>query len=244
LFERRPDGYLLTPAGQSALKAAGLMEEAAGTLETAAPDTGLSGLVRVTATPSLAEAFLLPRLAAWRREHPGLEIELAADTASRSLMRHAADIALRLARPADGDLIARKAAGIGFGFYGTPEWRERIEAGEAPIFAGFDEANAHLPEAVWLAKNFPGCRLVLRANSQNAQATAARSGGAIALLPHFLAGAPLVPVPLAPPPPSRELWMLTRRGAAKTPSVRAVMDYLAALFRQERRLLAGDQEQA
>jgi molybdate transport repressor ModE-like protein len=198
LFERRPNGYVLTAAGQSAIEAAGQMQNGAGALESSGPASGLSGVVRLTATPSLAESFLIPRLAAWQPRHPGLDIELVADNASRSLMRHSADVALRLARPEDGELIARRLVTIGYGFYGAQDWSERIGAGGSLVFAGFDEANAHLPEAVWLACNFPGARLVFRSNSQMSQAAAARSGGAIALLPHFLGGGLLCQSSLLP----------------------------------------------
>jgi DNA-binding transcriptional LysR family regulator len=241
LFERRPDGYALTPAGRSVLDAAGLMEGAARALEDRAADAGLTGLVRLTATPSLAEAFLIPRAAGWQTEHPALAIEIVADIGKRSLMRRATDIALRLSRPDDGELIARRLATIGYGFFATQAWRERIEAGGTAEFVGFDEANAQLPEALWLAHNYSGHRLAFRCNSQTAQASAARSGCGIALLPHFLVtdDPALVRVPLPKTPPSRDLWMLTRRDATRNRQVKAVVEYLTDLFHQERRTFLG-----
>jgi len=242
LFERRPDGYALTPAGRAALDAAGLMETAAQSLKSAVPDAGLSGLVRLTATPSLAEAYLISRIAAWQIQHPALEIEIVSDAATRSLIRRATDIALRLSRPDDGDLIARPLVTVAYGFFGTQSWAKRIEAGEAAEFIGFDESNAQIPEAAWLARNFPGHRLTFRANSQLSQASAARTGCGIALLPHFLAaGDPaLVLIALPEAPPSRGLWMLTRSDARRMPQVKAVVEYLANMFGKERRIFTGD----
>ncbi|MGO8952413.1 MAG: LysR family transcriptional regulator [Rhodomicrobium sp.] len=241
LFERRPDGYALTPAGRAALDAAGQMESAAHSLKNAVPDAVLTGLVRLTATPSLAEAYLISRIAAWRVQHPALEIEIVSDVAARSLIRRATDIALRLSRPDDADLIARLLVTVAYGFFGTQSWRERIEAGETAEFIGFDESNAQIPEAAWLAHNFPGHRLTFRANSHLSQASAARTGCGIALLPHFLAaGDPaLVPIALPKVPPSRGLWMLTRSDARRMPQVKAVMEYLEDVFRKERRIFTG-----
>ena len=62
LFERRPTGYVLTAAGRQALEPASTMEDAAGTLGRIRFGIVPTGLVRITATPSLAETFLTPRL--------------------------------------------------------------------------------------------------------------------------------------------------------------------------------------
>lgn len=237
LFERMPEGYALTAAGRNTLAAAAAMERAASGIgaNAPAPDGGRLGRVRVTATPSLAEGFLLERLTGLLAAHPGLDLDLIADRRAISLARREADIALRLARPQDGDLLARRLTGLSFGFYATASWLERLASGEAPCFITFDDGGAHLPEALWLARRFPGARAVFRSNSQAAQALAARSGCGIALLPHFIGtGEPgLIPVDLKAPPPSRELWLLRR--PEEEPAVELVTQFLVDLFRRERR---------
>lgn len=241
LFERRPDGYVLTAAGARALDAADAMEKAARRLTGTPPERALSGLVRVSATPSLADAFLVPRLAALGVRHPDIDVEIHAERRLASLARREADMALRLGAPRDGDVIARRLVPVAFGYYATPGWRARLAAGAPPVFAGFDEANAHLPEAVFLARHFPAARVVLRAGTQATQALAARAGLGVALLPHFIAAgdAGLVPVPLAPVAPTRELFLVTTAQGAQDPAVRAVRDVLEALFAAEAALFAG-----
>lgn len=241
LFERMPDGYVLTEAGQRTLAAAAAMERAASGIGAAIPlrDSERLGRVRVTATPSLAEGYLLEHLTGLLTAHPGLDLDLIADRRAISLARREADIALRLARPQEGELLARRLTGLSFGFYATAAWVERLAAGEAPCFVTFDEGGAHLPEALWLARRFPGARAVFRSNSQAAQAIAARSGCGIALLPHFIGAADsfLVPVDLNATPPSRELWLLRR--PQDEPVVELVAQFLADLFRRERRRFEG-----
>jgi hypothetical protein len=94
--------------------------------------------------------------------YPGLDIDLATDVRSISLERHEADIAVRLGRPDDGDVIAKPVTTIAYGFYATAEMCARLAAGEEPAFIGFDEADAHLPEAVWLSRHFPRARRPFR----------------------------------------------------------------------------------
>lgn len=107
-----------------------------------------------------------------------------------------------------------------------------------PVFVGFDEANAYLPEAAWLAGHFPKSRVAFRANNQVAQATAAQSGVGIALLPHYIGRTTpgLAPCKLEQAPPPREIMLLTRRQDRKDLPIRAVVDYLIQVFDDERAL--------
>ncbi|MEP9354704.1 LysR family transcriptional regulator [Xanthobacter sp. KR7-65] len=241
LFERRADGYVLTPAGAGALEAVGAMEAAAARLRGNPADRPLAGLVRIHATPSLADAFLVPRLARLTAELPAVDIEIIAERRVASLARREADIALRLGAPKEGEVVARRLASIGFGYYATPGQARRLAEGAAPVFVGFDEANAHLPEAAHLARHFPRARVVLRANSQVTQALAAREGLGIALLPHFIGGqdVQLVAVPLAPVAPTRPLFALTSPLPAPGGAVSAVREALIGLFVAEAPLFEG-----
>jgi DNA-binding transcriptional LysR family regulator len=241
LFKRRPSGYELTTAGRSALEAADAMEGAATALSRLERDKTLTGLVRITATPSLAETFLIPRLAGLQQQHPMLDLEVSAERRAISLQRHQSDIALRLFRPAHGELIVRHVANLVYRFYATLAWRDRLREGSAPCFVGFDEAGSQFPDASWLARRFGNARLTLRCNDYIGQIAAARAGYGIAILPHFLAaGDPaLVEVRLSETPPSRELWLLTRRDVQKTPRIRVVADFLFDLIRRERPLFEG-----
>ncbi len=242
LVERRPNGYVLTAAGDRALAAANDMEMAAAALSRGGADRtsngSVKGLVRISATPGMAQGFLVSRIAKLASLYPGLDIEIATDVRTVSLERREADIALRFGRPKDGDLIARHAVTFGYGFYGSAEWRRRIKRGAALVMIGFDEASAHIADAQWLARQFPRARVALRTDNQFAQAAAAEAGAGIALLPHFIGRAnnALAPCLLDHAPPSRELWLVTRRQDDKEISIRTVIEFLMRIFADERRL--------
>jgi DNA-binding transcriptional LysR family regulator len=242
LFKRRPTGYELTTAGRSALEAAGAMESAAAVLSRLDHETPLTGLVRITATPSLAEVFLIPRLAPLQHRYPGLDLEVMAERHPISLQRHQSDIALRLGRPERGELLGRCVGRIAYRFYAAPVWRDRLKEGNAPLLIGFDEGGSHFPEALWLARRFRNTRLAFRCNNQIGQIAAARAGSGIALLPCFLAAgdSALVEVRLSEAPPARELWLLTRRDVRGSPQIRVVSDFLLDLLRRQRPLFEGD----
>jgi DNA-binding transcriptional LysR family regulator len=242
LFERRADGYALTAEGKAVLDEASAMDEAAlSVLRRLDAATELGGLVRLTAARPLADAFLVKRLGGFHQRHPAIDLELIADVRVASLARREADIALRFGSPKDSDLIARRVGRIDFGLYVSLAYRDKLDAGAAPAFIGFDDESDFIAEAAWLSRQFADRRFSFRTNSQTAQAAAARAGYGVALLPRYLAedDTGLVRISLGKRLPERDVWLVIRRDLAKVPRVRALADYLIEVFRRERRLLAG-----
>jgi DNA-binding transcriptional LysR family regulator len=237
LVDRRPDGYVLTAAGERALEAAAEMEAAAqafarpGESETPQEST-VRGLVRINAPPALALGFLVPQLATLAATHPQLDIDLATDLRSVSLDRHKADIAVRVGRLQDVDLIARQVGTMGYGFYGTDAICETAERGDPPAFVSFNEEAASMPESMWLTQQFPRARIALRAENQMLQAVAAQNGAGLALLPHYIGRR--VPnlrlCAMGPLPEPREIWLLIRRQDRNSGAIRAVMQHLVDAF--------------
>jgi len=241
LVDRRPEGYVLTPAGSHALSVASDMEAAVQTLGRGGTENGPRGVVRINAPPALAQGYLIGPLAELSVEQPGLDIDLATDLRSVSLERHETDIAVRIGRPQDGDILARLLVKIGYGFYATSKLCRHIESGGEPVFVGFDEVNAYLPEALWIARRYPKARVSFRASNQFAQATAARSGAGIALLPHYIGrkDARLRLCTLDSTPPAREVWLLTRRADRKSPAIGFVIEHLVKAIVADRALFEG-----
>jgi len=237
LFARHREGYRLNAAGAAALGEAAQMELAAGALHAArdshaAGISSVAGQVRITVARVFADGFLAERLGGLTKQHPGLELEIVATSRNLSLARRDAEIALRLARPAAGELIARRIATLDYGFYTAPDYKQRVDCGEPPVFIAFDDASDYVPEATWAQKFFSGRQVALRANSQGAQAAAARGGAGIALLPGLLARSlgGLERVEFDAEPPNRELWLLMRPDVARLARVRVVADHLVELF--------------
>lgn len=242
LFDRRAEGYVLTAKGHDVGVVARAMEDAALAVGShAEAGDRMGGLVRLAATRSLADDFLIDRLAAFHRSYPSIDLEIITDSRVLSLWRREADIALRFGRPAEGELLARKVATVGFGFYAARALAKTMTKGERPPIIAFDEDSQFVADAAWLTREFTGTRVTVRANSQTSQAAAARAGFGVALLPHFLghADSRLVEVRLDKKPPDRELWLLLRPDMTKVPRVRAMADFLAALFKREREMLSG-----
>ena len=75
------------------------------------------GAVRVTASEIVGVEVLPPMLAAFHAAHPGIAIELALTNRTQDLARRDADIAVRMVRPTQEALVAKKLGRIGLGLH-------------------------------------------------------------------------------------------------------------------------------
>ena len=229
LVDRRARSYQLTDDGRRIAATALPMEEAAfavaRTAQAARP--GLRGEVSISAPPSLANALIAPQLFQLRHRHPGIRIKLIGEKRTASLNRREADVALRLSRPQEPGLIARKIGSFGFGLYGAPGYLKETPR-HAFAFIAYDDSMDDAPQQKWLQTMAAGNEIVLRTNDLENQAAAARTGVGLAVLPHFLGdGDPrLKRCDAAPAPPSRDVWLLVHRDIRQAPLVRAVMEFL------------------
>jgi DNA-binding transcriptional LysR family regulator len=245
LFERRPEGYVPTAAGDELRRAAEAMEEAADGLDRrlSGRDARLTGTVRLSTLDPVAMGLLPPHLARFRELHPGILIELAVSSALANLTRRDADIVLRATEAPPETLVGQRLADVAMAAYAAPAYLARNAAGTdwaRHDWIAPDEIFAHTPFYRFIAREGGG-RAVLRADSEPALAAAAAAGIGATLLPCFVGDADPRLVRLSPPLPelTHGLWLLTHedlRGAAR---IRAVLDFLSVAIRSERARLAG-----
>lgn len=254
MFERGQGGYSPTAAGERMARAGERMEAEvlAADREITGRDTRLSGSLRVTAADTLAY-FLLPRhLAAFRRRHPGIVVELDVGNRVLSLAQREADIALRPMRPSQGDLFGRKLADIAWTVYASRHClaahgpaRVAGDLARYPIIGGLDDL-APIKAYAWLRRLAPPSAVVYRTNSVLQQWRAAAAGIGVALLPCFVGDKASELERVLPPPPElkRELWLVTHGDLRQTARVRAFMDDVGAGLAGERDWLEGRAEPA
>lgn len=249
LFDRTPGGLVLTDAGRGIRAAVEDMETAALAVERRASgeDARLEGVVRITLTEAFAVDILLPGFAPFRERHPGIEVRFLTDYGSLDLTRREADIAIRLTRPRDSALVARKVGEIALAPYasetylaqrGLPELARGLAGHDA---IGYAEAAAKWPEARWLAESAPGARVAVRCNSVLSVVAATAAGLGVGVMP-CLSGdrepglrrvAPVVDAL------RRDIWLVVHPDLQQNARVRATLQFLAELIHRERPLLSG-----
>ena len=187
LFTRSQTGFLPTEAARSLRMYAESLQSTVAALQRAAASQGggVSGSVRVTASDVIGVEVLPPIIARLRDRHPDLAVELALTDRVQDLVGREADIAVRMMRPRQEFLVARRVGEIVVGLHahqsylsrrGTPKNLADL-ANHALI--GFDEMTPFIRNA---GKAFGAWRreaFAMRTDNNLAQLALIRSGAGI-----------------------------------------------------------------
>lgn len=240
LFTRAARGLNLTDAGAAMLPAARLMRDAAAAiaLQAAGRDPALHGTVRLTASRVVSHHLLPPMLADLRRREPGIEIELVPSDSTENLVFREADIALRMYRPTQNDVVTRHLCDLPVAIYAAKSLLDRhgrpADVGEflKLDFVGFDRDDLILK--TFASLGFPRRReeFRIRCDDQIVYWNLVRAGcGAGAAQcaigdndPAVERIAPFIPLP------SLQIWLTAPEALRQTPRIRRVLDHLAAAF--------------
>jgi DNA-binding transcriptional LysR family regulator len=197
--------------------------------------TELRGLVTITTVGEVLRWALARRFASFYRAYPHLRLRVLADNQITSLAAGEADIALRMARPERGELAARRLSTETFAFHAADTLDLHPEVpwlGLTGSLARISEqqhaerAFASRPPRL-LVEDVESLGLVVQAGLGVAvlpRRFAARLGGVIEVEPGQIGALDLGPVA------SRDVWMVVHRSKQRLPRVRAVLDWLEAVF--------------
>jgi DNA-binding transcriptional LysR family regulator len=245
LFDRLPDRFVLTAAGEGLLADAQAMEHAAEAIHRRS--AGLSadtthGTVRISANECMA-GFLAAHLPRLRRNLQCIEFELVASHALANLSRREADLLIREQVPDSASIVTRRLGRAAHAVYGHRDLpaRPAREALRRMTWLGFDEEHGYMAGQDWLRDLLGSDRPAIRVNNWLVLRDALRAGAGVSVLPCYLGDGDPALRRLGPVLDSvvADQWLLVHRDLRTLPRVRAVMDALVALFKEERATLEG-----
>jgi DNA-binding transcriptional LysR family regulator len=156
-----------------------------------------------------------------------------------NLVRREADLALRHQPPESGDYYVVK-----LGTFAVAVYRRRGEDTDAWVAYTEEQSQGQSHEpARWVQRQVEetGMPVALRASTLLMHVEAIRAGTGRGVIPCYIGdGHPLLER-LTPPIPelAATYWMIVHRDLRRAPCVRAVIDWLKALFAEQRDVLAG-----
>lgn len=238
LFDRLPRSWALTREGETLLAPAERLEQEALAFSRAAmASTTLKGKVRVSVPPLFGSHFLVPQLATRAARWAGIEIDIVGELHSTNLHRREAEVAVRLMRPDEPGLAARRLGSVTYRLYATHSWLQRPEA--EWHFIGYGEPLLDVPQQRLLARIAGRRPFVMRTNDLAAQHHACRAGLGMAMLPSFLArdDPALCEVPCADRPVEREIWSVVHPDVGRSPRVRLIADVIGEAVLENSKIL-------
>jgi DNA-binding transcriptional LysR family regulator len=195
LFTRSPSGLSPTALARELSAHVEAMAAAAASFARAASaEAGsTSGAVRITASEVVGVEVLPPMLAALQADYPGLVIELSLSNRSEDLLRREADIAIRMTRPMQEALVARRVGAIPLGFHGHSRlldaWGrpDTLEAAKALPLIGYETETIGVRAVKALGLDLRREDFAFRADSDLAQLAAIRAGVGVGICQAALA---------------------------------------------------------
>jgi DNA-binding transcriptional LysR family regulator len=237
LFDRTPDGWLMTQAGERLLAEVEQMEQALGTIsrEIVGADHRLEGPVVIATNAGFAMTLLPDALRALKQRHPGLELSVKVGKDLVDLGRREADVALRITDAPPESLVGRRVGWVQLapvasrayldrhGLARTARLPERPDGQQFVLLPWMDT-----PLFRWVAPHrnpgaatFVDCKLTALA--------LARGGLGIAEVPSVLLQGEPEMVQLETPweMPARAVWLLSNAEARSSARIRATTALLA-----------------
>lgn len=237
LFLRSPRGLQPTELALTlrphlddmAAAAAAAVRDASGAAD------GVGGVVRVAASEIVGVEVLPEILAAFREAHPQIDVEMVLSNKIEDLTRRDADIAVRMARPTQSTLVARKVGAIGLGFYARPEYLARhgtprtFEDLEGHALIGYDTTPPALPDGLEIGRPITRDLFALRTDNDMAQLAALKAGFGIGVCQHHIGRrAGLVHVMADTFGFQLEMWICMHENLKGSRRMRLMFDHLAA----------------
>lgn len=249
LFTRSQSGLKPTQAALELVPHAEAMAASADALQRAASGEAETarGTVRVTASQIVGVEILPPMLAAFREKHPGIDIELSLSNLNQDLLRREADIAVRMAKPAQKALVARKIGDVELGLFAHRRYLARHGAPEKledlldHTVVGFDADNTPVRGLKASARRITRDIFAFRSDSDHAQLAMLRAGFGIAATHVRIAvrDRNLVHLPFDAFEMVLPVWLVMHEDLRAVRRVRLLYDHLAEGLRAH---IAGDPE--
>lgn len=242
LFERTGRGLVPTAHAHRLAEAARSMSGAADQLARQASGAQLDvrGTVRISASQPVTCVLLPPVLLQMREALPDIQVELVSSNAVSNLLQREADIALRMVRPEQSSLVAKRVGQVTIGTYAHRDYLRRRGTPRAPadLLAHDLVGNDRNTDIVrgFASMGFPLKRedFAIRTDDLNAYQAAVAAGLGVGFLARYAArlDPDLVPLLTGLDIPPLPMWLAVHREIRSNPRIRRVWDFLASALPQ------------
>lgn len=242
LFHRHARGLILTEQGEMLYRTAHdvFTKLAAAQARLMDSKDKPTGELRITTTVGLGSVWLTPRIAEFIELYPEISVVLLLEDRELDLSMREADVAIRLRRPVQPDLIQRKLFTVHNHLYAAPDYVRR--KGLPKTLQDLDEHNiltfgsttGFLSNINWLEtagkSDGHGRRSILKVNNAYGLRRAVEAGLGIASLPDYIIGndSPLVQIQLPAETPEFDTYFVYPEELRDSKRVGVFRDFLVS----------------
>ncbi|HWY62302.1 MAG TPA: LysR family transcriptional regulator [Rhizomicrobium sp.] len=204
LFQRHARGLTLTDEGELLYGAVTdvLSRLAAAEEQLKNIHDSPRGSLKITASHGIGNYWLVPRLKAFLKDYPEVEIHLLLDDHELDLSQREADLAIRMRAPVQADLIQRRLFTVHYHMYASNEFVKQQgmpktleEISDFAIVVYGESAGPEIKEVNWLLERYrkhsgPASKgRITRVNNLTGILLSVEEGLGIGVLPDYVAAA-------------------------------------------------------
>ena len=238
LFDRSAEGYAMTQAAENLFEHALSMEERAQSVEREVfgMDTQLKGPLKLTASHDVLTRLVVHRLPRFRKEFPGIDLELIGSSGLMDLAGRQADIALRMTPKPPEYLIGKQVLDLRHGVYASVPYLKKQHSPHTVILWRGDGTQ---PE--WVNKNFKGAGVVLRTDEVTSMVMAVKNHMGLARMPCYIGDSEpsLRRLDVSLTLSDWGVWVLSHVDLRSTARVRVCREFLVDILEEQRDLVEG-----
>ncbi len=249
LFTRTRTGLEMTGIGERLVEHARHMRDDAYSIErmVTGHDSSLQGSVIISCIEILGADWLVKHTRPFRQQFPGITVDLKIENNTSDLLRREADIAIRMFRPVQNDLIARKVGTMRYCYYASKDYIARHGMpDDVNDLAGHEFILPH-DEILALTAKF-GKRpfdaeqnIAFRSNSLISLTSAVREGFGIGAYSCLMGDKDpnLVRLFDGHVVFASDIWLVSHAELRRSARIRAMYDFLAQLFTEHAAAFEG-----
>lgn len=251
LFMRTRTGLEMTSIGERMVSHATHMRDDVYSIERllTGHDSSLRGSVVISCIAILGADWLVHQTRPFRDQFPGITVEFKVENNASDLLRREADIAIRMFRPVQNDLIAKRVGTMTYGYYASKQYIEKHgmpetldEVSDHSFILPHDEILAYTNKYVKRPMH-PRGQIAFRSNSLITLASAVREGYGVGAYSCIMADQDSNLVRLFGDVTvfSSDIWLVTHAELKRSARIRAMYDFLTDVFKKHADAFEGIQ---
>jgi DNA-binding transcriptional LysR family regulator len=241
LFQRSVKGLSLTQEGQAVYEHAQQIQNSVVKIQRVAqggegvPTKSTAGTVRLSLPEGLGQEIIIPALDSFYQRYPMVKLIFNVSATTANITQGEADIAVRLFRPEEPDLVIKYLNEMALGLYASETYKKnyglprQLKDLRKHKVICYGDLLSILPENQWLLNHSDESLRVLSSDSTVTRFRATVSGVGISLQPEVLAktSPDMIRLFRSARLPSHQVWLVYHKDVRHMSRIRAVVDFLS-----------------
>ncbi len=237
LFQRSVKGLNLTEEGQAVYEQAQHIQKSIVKIQRVVQggEETATGTVRLSLPEGLGQEIIIPALDSFYQQYPNVKLVFNVSAATANITQGEADVAVRLFRPEEPDLVIRYLSEMKLGLYASKSYKKnyglpvQLKDLRKHKVITYGDYLAILPENQWLLNHSDNALRILSSDSTVTRFKATVSGVGISLQPEVLARTDpgLIHLFKSANLPAHKVWLVYHKDVRHMTRIRAVVDFLS-----------------